>query len=138
MDKKQSKIDTLKKCIKKNLPPRYFQLLKTLQIKILRMIKRDVDYFYDKDFAITSLRNKVWVENFCDLILKTFNPKSVVDFGCGTGDLLSPFEKKGIEILGVDGSSANRNYCKINEDNFLLFDIRDKYKSKKSMICAFV
>jgi len=123
--------DALKKWLKEKIPPRYIQLLKTIYIKFLLITKRDINYFYDDDFASTSLRDKAWAENFCDIILKTFNPKSVIDFGCGTGDLLHLFEKKGTEILGIDGSRANRNHCKINKDNFLLFDIRNKYKSKK-------
>lgn len=137
MDHKQLNQNTLKGWIKKKLPPRCVRLLKTILIKFLLITKKDLNYFYNEDFAKTPLRNKVWAEDFCGTILKAFNPKSIIDFGCATGDLLYPFEKKGVEILGIDGSRANYNHCKINKDNFLLFDIRNTYKSKKKYDLCF-
>ncbi len=137
MNKKQPVKNALEKGISKIIPLKCRQLLKTIQIRLLPVGKTDINYFYDDNFAASPLRNKAWAENFSDIILNAFNPKSVIDFGCGTGDLLYPFEKKGIEVLGIDGSSANRNHCKINKDNFLLFDIRDIYKSKKKYDLCF-
>jgi SAM-dependent methyltransferase len=131
MRKKQFIKYILKNWIKKILPLRYYLLLKTIGIKLLIITKKDLDYLYDEDFATTSARNKPWVNRFCELILRVFNPESVIDFGCGSGDILFPFEEKGIEVLGIDGSSANRNHSKIKKENFLLFDIRNKYKCKK-------
>jgi 2-polyprenyl-3-methyl-5-hydroxy-6-metoxy-1,4-benzoquinol methylase len=137
MENKQLHQNAWKEWIKKKLPPSCARLLKTILIKFLLITKKDLNYFYNEDFATTPLRNKAWAEDFCGVILKTFNPKSVIDFGCATGDLLYPFEKKGVEILGIDGSRANYNHCKINKDNFFLFDIRNTYKSKKKYDLCF-
>ncbi len=137
MDNKQSHKGVLKEWIKKKLPPRCARLLKRILIRFLSITKKDLDYFYNEDFATSPIHNKAWAEDFCGAILKAFNPKSVIDFGCATGDLLYPFEKKGIEILGIDGSRANYNHRKINKDNFLLFDIRNTYKSKKKYDLCF-
>jgi SAM-dependent methyltransferase len=121
----------LKEWAKEKIPPRCLEVLKTLLVKILLLTRKDIAYFYGDDFATTPLRNKTWAGNFCELMLKTFDLRSVIDFGCGTGDLLYPFEEKGIEVLGIDASKANRDHCKINEGNFFLFDIRNAYKAKK-------
>ncbi|MDD3987705.1 MAG: methyltransferase domain-containing protein [Candidatus Omnitrophica bacterium] len=113
------------------------KILKNIFIKILRITGRDLDYFYNDDFATTGYRNKAWGGEFCNIIMKLFNPRSVIDFGCGSGDLLAAFEKRGIEILGIDGSKANFRHRKINRNNFLLFDIRKAYKSKKKYDLCF-
>ena len=41
-----------------------------------------------------------------DILIKYFMPRSVVDIGCGCGVYLAEFKKRGIEILGYDGSPA--------------------------------
>lgn len=113
------------------------RILKDTCIKVLKFTGRDLDYFYNDDFATTAYRNKPWGEEFCNIIIKLFNPKSVIDFGCGSADLLAAFEKRGIEVLGIDGSRANFRHLKINKNNFLLFDIRKAYKSKKKYDLCF-
>lgn len=127
----------LKAWLKKILPARYIQLLKIIKKRFLITIKGDINYYYNNDFATHPLHNKRWAGSFCDIVLRTFNPKSVIDFGCGTADVLCPFEKKQINILGIDGSVANRNHCHINKDNFFLFDIRKPYKSKEKYDLCF-
>ncbi len=113
------------------------RILKDIYIKVLKFAGRDLDYFYNDDFATTAYRNKSWCEEFGNIIIKLFNPKSVIDFGCGSGDLLAAFEKRGIEVLGIDGSRANFRHLKININNFLLFDIRKAYKSRKKYDLCF-
>ena len=120
----------LKPLLKKLLPEKCIEILKRYRNWTLRILGRDIDYFYDKDFAgFKDLREKVWVEDFCNAILKMFNPSSVIDFGCGTGDILAPFEDKGVQVRGVDGSRANKKYSKIKSENFIVYDLRKKYDS---------
>ncbi|MFA7169473.1 MAG: class I SAM-dependent methyltransferase [Candidatus Paceibacterota bacterium] len=38
------------------------------------------------------------------ILIKYFNPKSVIDIGCGIGIYLKEFSKRGVEILGYDNS----------------------------------
>lgn len=86
---------------------------------------------YNESFAKSELRNKEWVADFCRVLLDKFSPNSVIDFGCGTGDILAPFERKGITILGLDGSDFNRRYAHIKKDNFIVYDLRKRYFPKK-------
>jgi len=112
------------------LPWRYNQLLKKINYRILKLLGGDdISYMYNKEFA--KYRRKKYAKYFCELLLKEFNPHSVIDFGCGTGDMIAPFEKKGIKILGVDGSKANKKYSRISDNNFQLYDLRKKYYCKE-------
>lgn len=53
------------------------------------------------------------------VLTKWFNPKSVIDVGCGIGTWLSVFKEYGVnEILGVDGDYVNREQLTIHEANF--------------------
>ena len=66
-------------------------------------------------------------------IICTFlNPKNVVDVGCGTGEWLYFFKKKGVkQILGVDGPWVKRNLLKISKDEFLPHDLNKKIDLNK-------
>ena len=98
---------------------------------MLRIFRMDLDYIYTDSFAASPEYHKKWAQGFFEVIEKFFNPKTVIDFGCGSGDLLAPFEKKGVEVLGIDGSAANRDHSEISVNNFQLFDIRNAYRPKK-------
>jgi SAM-dependent methyltransferase len=114
--------------IKKILPKRAIDVLGKLRMSILRAIGRDIDHYYGEEFASSKeYRDKEWTGDFCDIVLRLFSPSSVIDFGCGTGDILAPFEGKGIQVRGVDGSKANRKYSKIKPENFVLHDLRKGY-----------
>ena len=41
-----------------------------------------------------------------DILNKHFAPRSVIDVGCGCGVYLAEFKKRGVKILGYDGSPA--------------------------------
>ncbi len=46
------------------------------------------------------------VQSVVTILIKYFNPKSVIDIGCGNGLYLAKFAEAGKEILGFDGSPA--------------------------------
>ena len=52
-----------------------------------------------------------------------YAPNSVIDFGCGIGRLLSYFERKVIEIRGVDGHDAARELCIISRADLEIRDL---------------
>jgi len=56
-----------------------------------------------------------------------FAPNSVIDFGCGIGGLLSYFERKGVEIRGVDGHDAAREHCIISRSDLDIRDLRQPF-----------
>jgi ubiquinone/menaquinone biosynthesis C-methylase UbiE len=48
-----------------------------------------------------------WRRNFIEFVandVKSRNPNSVLDIGCGTGEILSMLTKHGIELYGIDPS----------------------------------
>jgi 2-polyprenyl-3-methyl-5-hydroxy-6-metoxy-1,4-benzoquinol methylase len=50
------------------------------------------------------------VADYC----KTLNPKSVLDFGCGTGVYSEVFRQNGFNITAQDVFKSHRDYCKAN------------------------
>lgn len=56
-----------------------------------------------------------------------YAPNSVIDFGCGIGGLLWYFDKKGIEIKGVDGHDAAREHCIISRADVEIRDLRQPF-----------
>ncbi len=71
--------------------------------------ERGIRYFfaknrYDDSFYADLVTSRAGNERLADLIDATFEPRSVCDFGCGNGFLLEYFLKKGIIVLGVEGS----------------------------------
>jgi len=60
---------------------------------------------YDEHFFKNTLKLEgPSAEAFVKIINKHFNPRSVIDIGCGIGIYLKEFEKQGIKILGFDGA----------------------------------
>lgn len=112
--------------IKRLLPQAARLRLKKYLIMLLRLIRRDIDFFYDKDKSL-EFSQKEWTGEFCELVMKFFNPGSIIDIGCGRGELLVPFEKKSLKVLGVDGSRANRDYTFLKKTNFQFFDLRNNF-----------
>jgi SAM-dependent methyltransferase len=62
--------------------------------------------FYDS--ASTSAESAALMANS---IVERFQPKSVIDVGCGTGALLESFRALGCEISGLDYADAALAYC---------------------------
>jgi SAM-dependent methyltransferase len=59
------------------------------------------------------------------LIMELVRPNSVVDIGCGTGDWLSEFKRRGVtKIKGFDGNWVPRSALLINESEFQEQDLR--------------
>lgn len=82
------------------------------------------------------VHNLTTPEQLVPMIMKLFNPSSVIDVGCGIGTWLSIFKKHGVKkILGIDGDYVNREllaqHICLNEfiakDISLPFNLRTKY-----------
>lgn len=62
-------------------------------------------------------------------ILPQINPKSICDFGCGTGTWLHVAKKMGVrEILGYDGEYVDKKWLMIDENNFIPADLSKTLK----------
>src|SRR5262245_25250577 len=74
-------------------------LLRERGLRYFFVKNRYYDSFY-ADLAASRAGN----EKLAELIHATFEPASVCDFGCGNGFLLEYFAKRGIIVLGLEGS----------------------------------
>lgn len=70
-------------------------------------------------------------EAIVPFLIEKFNPKSVVDVGCGLGTFLHVFQNYGVvEVLGIDGSWVDKSKLFISEKNFLEKNIEKKISIK--------
>lgn len=71
------------------------------------------------------------------LLINLFNPKSVVDVGCGIGHWLEEFNKQGIEsVVGIDGLHLNKSLFLCNQENLLQFDLEKKFETGRTFDLA--
>jgi 2-polyprenyl-3-methyl-5-hydroxy-6-metoxy-1,4-benzoquinol methylase len=68
----------------------------------------DAEY-YERDVEAAAVQSSDSISNS---ILLQFNPKSVVDVGCGTGAILAAFREKGCHVDGLEYSEAALDYCR--------------------------
>jgi len=62
-------------------------------------------------------------------LVQLFQPKSVIDVGCGTGNFLKVFKQLGVkEVLGVDGDWVDRDLLAKNIDPASEFMVADLQK----------
>jgi hypothetical protein len=58
------------------------------------------------------------------VIMKVFNPKSCIDFGCGNADILSGMLQKGVDVYGIEGSKNCKGAMYIPENSLFIHDLR--------------
>lgn len=58
------------------------------------------------------------------LLVGLFNPRSVVDVGCGTGIWLSEFERCGVtDSMGIDGAHVRRDHLVVDSKQFTAHEL---------------
>ena len=58
------------------------------------------------------------------ILRELFNPRSVVDVGCGVGGWLAEFRREGVEdVVGLDGAWLNSSQLRIQEQAFRAIDV---------------
>jgi SAM-dependent methyltransferase len=85
----------------------------------------NVQNFYDLNF-FENLEKTAYDSStkIVPLILDRFNPKSIIDIGCGNGIWLNTFEKFGINnYLGIDGDYVKKEFFHANFSKFLTADL---------------
>jgi SAM-dependent methyltransferase len=94
--------------------------------------KSDIDIVYNKDFFLENITlTEDSARKSVEIIMDYFKPKRVIDFGCGPGIFLREFEKRGVKILGIDGSKHARDNAVIDKDKILLMDLRKDIEIKE-------
>ena len=75
---------------------------------------------------------KSLAEYFVPKIVKLFNPKYVLDVGCGSGQWLDEYRKHNIKTKGIEGSSnAWPAMSDETKEVVLEWDLRDIIPTKK-------
>ena len=93
--------------------------------KALKEGKSDIEAVYNTEFFRENLEVSGDGAKKCvDVIYSEFEPKKVIDFGCGPGIFLKNFEEKNVKILGIDGSEAARDNAVINKNKIIVADLR--------------
>lgn len=64
--------------------------------------------------------------NVVPLVYDRYQPKTVVDVGCGIGTWASVFEKYGCEALGIDGDYVSRDRLLV--EKYLPIDISESFQ----------
>lgn len=72
------------------------------------MTQEQFDRKYHAGYYETNVspRAEQSAEVIAETIVELFNPESVVDVGCGTGELLNHFKARSLRVSGLDRSSA--------------------------------
>ncbi len=71
------------------------------------------------------------------IVIYLFDPKSVVDVGCGVGTWLKVFVDKGItDVLGIDGEYVDRKQLVVPADKFMPHDLEKSFPSNKKFDLA--
>lgn len=68
----------------------------------------------------TDIHNTNAAREVVPVLLKLFNPRTVIDIGCGTGTWLKVFEELGIEkFIGIDGDYVNKELLLISNEKYI-------------------
>lgn len=77
-------------------------------------------YEFSRSITFTSAATTV------PILMQYFNPKSVVDVGCGDGTWLAAFKEAGVSnLLGIDGSHVGMDLLRIPADCFRSMDLEN-------------
>ena len=92
--------------------------LKLMRDSVIRGLEKSANYddIYNEKYYTDVLDSsyKKSCEVIAESIVKVFSPKSVVDVGCGIGQLLIALKKRGVVCRGLEYSSAALNICRQN------------------------
>ena len=94
----------------------------------------ELDKAYTESFfgwGDNAAQQKVLAEYFVPKIIERFNPKYVLDVGCGTGQWLDEYRKYNIKTKGIEGSSnAWSTMSDETKEVVLKWDLRDKIEEE--------
>jgi SAM-dependent methyltransferase len=81
----------------------------------------DQDY-YDRDVELPAVQSAAVMAKS---IVECFQPKTLIDVGCGTGALLEAFRNLNCQVLGLEYSEAGLAYCKRRQLSVRKFNIEN-------------
>jgi len=86
---------------------------------LYRRFSRSGIFISEDEMAMCSL----FPERMLSTVVARFNPKSVLDIGCGTGRALEFFLSKGLDVVGIEGSAMARAKS-LHPDRIIQCDLR--------------
>lgn len=92
---------------------------------------------YDKKFYEVNQLDVPAAKAILSYVLDKIKPKSIVDFGCGSGTWLSVAEELGVkDILGLDGDYVDKSWLLFDKSKFKSVDLRKKLDLNKKFDLA--
>jgi SAM-dependent methyltransferase len=90
-----------------------------------------MDNIFDDNFY-SKRKHIAWrAQPVCKQIIKQFNPKSVIDVGCGIGEFLDYFQKSGIRVVGIENSEYVYNHLMVPKKLVKMYDITKDHLTLK-------
>ncbi|MDL0123978.1 methyltransferase domain-containing protein [Halobacterium salinarum] len=83
--------------------------------------------YYEKMDRESALQD---AETFAKSVFSEYDPANVIEFGCGTGRLLYPYDNRGIGVQGLELSSAAKHVSKLDNNQFVVHDLAQPYEAK--------
>ena len=74
---------------------------------------------------------------FNDAIQDEFDPKSVIDFGCGVGRFLISYDKQGIPVLGIDNHKEALKISPLEDGKLRKHNLQKPYYPYKKYDMAY-
>lgn len=70
-------------------------------------------------------------ESIVETILREFDPRSVVDIGCGTGVYLEHLLRRGVDVLGVEKSTVAIAKSRVGRDHLVAHDLNRPFAHER-------
>jgi hypothetical protein len=95
---------------------------------------KKVEETYGQDFFAHRFDEIGWRGSImCDTIQGILHPATLVDVGCGIGDLVEAFRLRGVAAWGVEGSEFSFPYRRVRKSLLLRMDLRKPQKLERNV-----
>ena len=104
------------------------------RIKITGKIKSysDLELVYNPSFFDRTIEDESpTAAKVTDVLMKHLKPTTLIDVGCGCGIYLSQFRKRGVDVIGYDGSRFAVEKALVPKDLIKVFDLRNPLNPDK-------
>ncbi|MCK9424090.1 MAG: class I SAM-dependent methyltransferase [Bacteroidales bacterium] len=89
-------------------------------------------YIHDPQIHNTSAAQEIVPQ-----LIKWFNPKSVIDVGCGLGTWLAIFKQHGVgTVFGIEGNHINKDLLIIDESELFIADLENGFEVNRKFDLA--
>jgi len=98
------------------------------------MAKSVIDELYDEEyFKFNTADSSPMAEFLVPQIVDHLGIKAVLDVGCANGHWLSCYERAGVDIMGIEGSSHAFTNLLVDKTKVVKFDLRNNFPHNKDV-----